>query len=112
MPRVESPDQLKARYDGAVHGIPAPLAILDMAAVHTNAADLVRRAHGTPIRLATKSLRVRSLIEQVVAMPGYRGLLGYSLREALFLVRAGSSDDIVVAYPTVDTAAIADLACR
>ena len=44
-------------------------------------------------------------------MPGYRGLLGYSLREALFLVRAGSSDDIVVAYPTVDTAAIADLAC-
>lgn len=108
--RVENPTALKARYDGAVSGLPAPLAILDVAAVHANAADLVRRAHGTPIRLATKSLRVRSMIEQVVALPGYSGLLGYSLPEALFLFRAGSSDDIVVAYPTVDTAAIAELA--
>ena len=50
------------------------------------------------------------MIEQVAALPGYAGLLGYSLPEALFLVRAGSSDDVVVAYPTVDVAAIADLA--
>ncbi len=107
---MESPAARKARYDSAVRGIPAPLAILDLAAVRANAADLVRRAHGTPIRLATKSVRVRSAIEQVVAMPGYAGLLGYSLREALFLVRAGSSTDIVVAYPTVDAGAIADLA--
>lgn len=107
---MEDPVAVKARYDSAVRGLAAPLAILDMAAVSANAADLVRRAHGTPIRLATKSLRVRSMIEQVLALPGYSGLLGYSLPEALFLVRAGSSDDIVVAYPTVDTAAIADLA--
>ena len=101
---------LKARYDDAVRGVPAPLAILDMDAVTANAADLVRRAHGKPVRLATKSLRVRSIIESVVALPGYRGLLAYSLREALFLFRSGSNDDIVVAYPTVDTAAIAELA--
>ena len=101
---------LKARYDHAVRGVPAPLAILDMDAVTANAADLVRRAHGKPVRLATKSLRVRSIIESVVALPGYRGLLAYSLREALFLLRAGSDDDIVVAYPTVDGDAIADLA--
>jgi D-serine deaminase-like pyridoxal phosphate-dependent protein len=86
------------------------LAILDVAAYRANAADLVRRAAGTQIRLATKSLRVRSVIEEVAATPGYAGLLAYSLREALFLVRSGSSDDIVVAYPTVDAAAIADLA--
>ena len=107
---METSAALKARYDTAVRGIPAPLAILDGEAVRANAADLVRRASGTPIRLATKSLRVRSVIEQVVEMPGFAGLLGYSLREALFLVRAGSSDDVVVAYPSVDTAAIADLA--
>lgn len=101
---------LKARYDDAVRGVPAPLAILDMDAVTANAADLVRRAHGKPVRLATKSLRVRSIIESVVALPGYRGLLAYSLREALFLFRSGSNDDIVVAYPTVDSAAITELA--
>ncbi len=101
---------LKARYDAAVRGRPAPLAILDLPAVRANAQDLVRRAQGVPIRLATKSLRVRSTIESVSAMPGYTGLLGYSLREALFLVRSGSSDDVVVAYPTVDAAAIGELA--
>ena len=108
--RVETASALRARYDAAVSGLPAPLAILDVAAVHTNAADLVRRAHGTPIRLATKSVRVRSVIEEVGAIPGFSGLLGYSITEALFLFRAGSSDDIVVAYPTVDAAAIAELA--
>ena len=107
---MEPTAALKARYDTAVSGLPAPLAILDMAAVNANTADLVRRAHGTPIRLATKSLRVRSVIEQVLAMPGFAGLLGFSLAEAMFLVRAGSSDDVVVAYPTVDAAAIAELA--
>jgi D-serine deaminase-like pyridoxal phosphate-dependent protein len=107
---VEPSAALKARYDTAVSGLPAPLAILDVEAVRANAADLVRRAHGTPIRLATKSLRVRSVIEDVVGTPGYAGLLGYSLAEALFLARAGSSDDIVVAYPTADAAAIAELA--
>ena len=107
---MEDPTALKVRYDAAVEGLAAPLAILDVPAMHANAADLVRRAQGTPIRLATKSLRVRSVIEQVAALPGYAGLLGYSLPEALFLVRAGSSDDVVVAYPTVDVAAIADLA--
>ena len=110
MPHVETSAASKARYDAAVRGLPAPLAILDMDAVHANVADLVRRAHGTPIRLATKSLRVRSVIEEVAAGPGYAGLLGYSLAEALFLVRAGSSDDIVVAYPTVDSPAIGELA--
>ena len=100
----------KARYDRAVAGRSAPLAILDVDAYRANAADLLVRAGGRPIRLATKSLRVRSVIEEVAALPGYAGLLGYSLPEALWLARSGSSDDIVVAYPTVDRAAIAELA--
>jgi D-serine deaminase-like pyridoxal phosphate-dependent protein len=106
---VESPAARKARYDAAVAGLPAPLAILDMDAVRANAQDLVRRAGGTPIRLATKSLRVRSIIAEVAGLPGFSGLLAYSLREALFLHRTATSDDIVVAYPTVDRAAIAEL---
>jgi D-serine deaminase-like pyridoxal phosphate-dependent protein len=107
---MESRASLRRRYDRAVAGRAAPLAILDVPAYRANAADLVRRAHGRPIRLATKSLRVRSVIEELAAQPGYRGLLAYSLPEALFLVRSGASDDIVVAYPTVDRVAIGALA--
>lgn len=107
---MESAAARKARYDRAVADRRAPLAILDVPASRANAADLVRRAGGRPIRLATKSLRVRAVIEQVVGSPGFRGLLAYALPEALFLARSGSSDDIVVAYPTTDAAAIAELA--
>ena len=108
--RMEAAAARKARYEVAVAGRSAPLAILDVPAYRQNAADLVSRAGGRPIRLATKSLRVRSVIEEVGALPGYAGLLAYSLSEALWLARSGSSDDIVVAYPTVDRAAIASLA--
>jgi D-serine deaminase-like pyridoxal phosphate-dependent protein len=107
---MESAAAARVRYDAAVAGHAAPLAILDRPAYLANAADLVRRASGRPIRLATKSLRIRATIEEVAALPGYSGLMAYSLREALWLFRAGSSRDIVVAYPTVDRAAIADLA--
>ncbi len=36
-------------------------------------------------------------------------MLGYTLREALWLERQRITDDIVIAYPTVDRAALADL---
>lgn len=101
---------LRARYTEAVAGLPAPLAILDQDAYRANAADLVRRAAGIPIRLATKSLRVRSIISEIAALPGYRGLMAYSLREGLWLHATGASDDILVAYPTTDRAALRQLA--
>ncbi|MGO1408020.1 MAG: amino acid deaminase/aldolase, partial [Brachybacterium sp.] len=43
-----------------------PLAVLDLDAFDANAADLARRAAGTPLRVASKSLRVRGLLERVL----------------------------------------------
>jgi D-serine deaminase-like pyridoxal phosphate-dependent protein len=88
----------------------APFAVVDLAAFDSNAADLLRRARGLPIRVASKSLRCRHLIERVLARPGYRGVLCYSLAEALWLHASGTSDDLLVAYPTVDRAALRALA--
>lgn len=85
-----------------------PFAVLDKAALRANAANMVLRANGTPIRLASKSLRVRSVIEDVLALPGYAGVLAYTLPEALWL--SSSVRDVVVGYPTADRAAIAELA--
>lgn len=86
-----------------------PAAVVDIDAFDRNARSLTRRAAGTPIRVATKSVRVRSLIERALRAPGFRGLLCYTLREALWLAELGA-DDLVVAYPTVDQDAIRTLA--
>lgn len=99
-----------ARYDRATAGLDAPLAIVDIDAFDANLADLVRRANGTPIRVASKSLRCRYLLDRALAAPGTAGVLAYSLAEALWLHRHGSSDDILVAYPTVDATALRALA--
>ncbi len=98
------------RYNAATAHLEPPFAVVDMAALRANAADMIRRAAGTPIRLASKSVRCRHIIEQVLGLDGFRGVLGYTLPEALWLHAAGTSADIVVAYPTADRTALARLA--
>jgi D-serine deaminase-like pyridoxal phosphate-dependent protein len=98
------------RYDRATAHLDPPFAVVDLAAFDSNALDLVRRAGGLPIRVVTKSLRCRNLIERVLAMPGYRGIMSYSLAEALWLHASGTSEDVLVAYPTADRAALRALA--
>lgn len=93
----------------ALAGVPAPTAVVDLDTFDANADALVRRAGGLPIRVASKSVRVRSLIERVLARPEFQGVLGYSVAEAIFLVRNGI-DDVVVAYPSVDLASIREVA--
>lgn len=100
---------LGARLDAATGHLPAPLAVVDLDALEANADDLVRRAGGMPIRVASKSVRVREVLTRVLARPGFAGVMGYSLREALWLVSQGV-DDVLLGYPTVDTAALDDLA--
>src|SRR6202050_2306705 len=105
-----SPEALRASYDRLTAEEDPPLAIVDAGAFDRNAASLTRRAAGRPIRVATKSLRCRALIERALARPGFRGVMCYSLPEALWLNAAGTSDDLLVAYPTVNAAALRALA--
>lgn len=100
----------RRRYDEATKHLDPPLAIIDLDAFDHNAADMVRRAGERPIRVASKSIRCRYLLERVLAVPGYAGVLTYSLPEALWLCAGGVSSDLVVAYPTTDRAALTQLA--
>lgn len=86
-----------------------PALVVDLDAVDANAADMLRRAGGKPIRVASKSIRIPQLVAHALAIPGFQGVLAYSLAEALWLFRQGISDDIVVAYPTLDARAIKEL---
>jgi D-serine deaminase-like pyridoxal phosphate-dependent protein len=92
----------------ATSQIEAPFAVVDLDAFDRNAADLLRRAGATPVRLASKSVRCRVLIERALAA-GLRGILAFTLPEALWLAARGH-DDLVVAYPTVDRTALRALA--
>jgi D-serine deaminase-like pyridoxal phosphate-dependent protein len=97
-----------ARLDAATADLDPPFAVLDLQAFDANAGDLLRRAGGRPIRVASKSVRCREALRRVLARPGFAGVLAYSLPEALWL--AGGDDpvstDVVVAYPTVDRTAL------
>jgi D-serine deaminase-like pyridoxal phosphate-dependent protein len=108
-PLPEPPDALRARYDRATAENDPPLAAVDLAAFQANAADLVARAGGKPIRIASKSVRCRHLLAEALSYRGFAGVLAFTLPEALWLASAGPGDpcgDIVVAYPTADRAAL------
>ncbi|MFD4138418.1 MULTISPECIES: amino acid deaminase/aldolase [unclassified Streptomyces] len=97
------------RFDRATAHLDAPLAVVDLDAFDANAADLVRRAGGKPIRVASKSVRCRALLERVLAMDGFAGIMSFTLDESLWLARAGF-DDVLLAYPSADRSGFAELA--
>lgn len=101
---------LRRRYDAATADVEPPLAIVDMDALRANAAALAERAAGKPIRVASKSVRCRAILEEVLAMDGFAGIMAFTLPEALWLAGHDAGDDILVAYPTTDAHALAALA--
>jgi D-serine deaminase-like pyridoxal phosphate-dependent protein len=103
-----TPSSWWPRLSAATAHLETPLAAVSLEAFAHNAFDMTKRAAGTTIRVASKSVRIRSLIDAVLALDGYAGVLAYTLPEALWL--AETVDDIVVGYPSVDVAAIRALA--
>jgi len=96
------------RLDAATHALDPPFAVVDLDAFDANARDLLRRAGGKRLRLASKSVRVRALADRVLGA-GLQGILAFTLPEALWLAGHGH-EDLVVAYPTADRAALRELA--
>lgn len=72
----------------------------------------MRRAGGTPIRVASKSVRNRAVLRRVLDRPGFAGVLAYSLAEALWLAHGDDAvcTDVVVGYPSADRTALRALA--
>jgi D-serine deaminase-like pyridoxal phosphate-dependent protein len=106
--------------EAATAELDPPYGVISLPALAHNAFDMLDRAAGRPIRVASKSVRVRGVMDAVLALPGYAGVLAYTLPEANWLAtdapardgRAGhpAVTDVVVAYPTADRAALRELA--
>jgi D-serine deaminase-like pyridoxal phosphate-dependent protein len=98
------------RFEAIFSEVQAPFAFLDLDAVWANAADMLRRSRGKPIRIASKSVRSRPVLERLLDLdPGFQGVLGFTLPEAIWLWDQGFRD-IVVAYPTTDSGCLTRLA--
>lgn len=114
VPRESGPvrDALDA-VDAATRGLDAPLAALHLPGLRANLADLRRRAGGTRIRIASKSVRSLPVLREALGPDlrgdaAVRGIMAYSLDEALWLVEEGC-DDVLLGYPTVDRSALSRL---
>jgi D-serine deaminase-like pyridoxal phosphate-dependent protein len=103
-------DELKARYDAIFAGIAPPFAFVDLDAMRRNAAAMAAQAGGLPIRVASKSIRSAAVLRRALDLnPAFKGVLAFTAPEGLWLSAQGF-EDIVVAYPTVDRGAIAEVA--
>ncbi|MFC0005057.1 amino acid deaminase/aldolase [Micromonospora siamensis] len=103
-------EQLRQRLDRATAHLDPPYAVVDLDAFDTNATALADRAAGKPVRVASKSVRSRELIARALARPGWRGVMAFTLPEAIWLAGSGGTEDVLVAYPTADRGALDRLA--
>jgi D-serine deaminase-like pyridoxal phosphate-dependent protein len=107
---LPTPTEAYERFEAVFGGVPAPFAFVDLDAVWANAADVLRRSRGKPIRIASKSIRSRPMLERLLDLdPGFQGALTFTLPETIWLWERGLRD-LVVAYPTTDRAALTRLA--
>jgi len=99
------------QYEQIFAEVEAPFAFVDLDAVAANSAEMLGRAGGKPIRVASKSLRCRALLERILRDPGFEGTMTFTLPETLWLAEQGF-ENLLLAYPTADTGALEGLALR
>jgi D-serine deaminase-like pyridoxal phosphate-dependent protein len=97
------------RYEALFADVEAPFAMVDLEAMWANASDLLRRAAGKPIRVASKSVRCRSLLRAILDRDArFRGVMTFTLPESLWLTGEGF-ENLLLAYPSADRVAYAEL---
>jgi D-serine deaminase-like pyridoxal phosphate-dependent protein len=101
-----------AQLEQIFEEIEAPFAFVDLDAMWANADAMLERAGAKPIRVASKSLRCRALLERILRRhERFAGLMTFTLPETLWLAEGGF-ENLLLAYPTADTGALGELALR
>jgi D-serine deaminase-like pyridoxal phosphate-dependent protein len=109
---VPVPPQSHERYEQVFAEVEAPFAFVDLDAMWANAEAMLGRSAGKPVRVASKSVRCRALLEAILGRDErFRGLMTYTLPETLWLAEQGF-EDLLLAYPTADVGALEELALR
>src|SRR4051794_19423470 len=96
-------DSAYARYEAAFADRDPPFAFVDLDAMWSNADEMLARAAGKPIRVASKSVRCRPLLDAIARRDErFRGLMTFTLPESLWL----GDPDMLLAYPTTHREAL------
>ncbi len=78
---------------------PMPYAFLDLDVLEQNIQQVLARADGKRVRLASKSLRSVAVIQRILkADPCFQGIMCFTAREAVFLASKGFAD-LLIGYP-------------
>lgn len=97
-------------YKSIFAGRPMPFAFLDLDLLKQNIRQIVARAHGKRVRVASKSLRSVAVIRRILAAdPCFHGIMCYTAQEAAFLASRGF-EDLLIAYPAWNEQDIAAVA--
>jgi D-serine deaminase-like pyridoxal phosphate-dependent protein len=77
-----------------------PFAYLDLDLLEQNIRQVVSRARGKRVRLASKSIRSVPVLRRVLeADPSFQGIMCFTAREAVYLASQGFQD-LLIGYPT------------
>jgi len=108
----EPPTRRHAELEDIFAEVEAPFGFVDLDSMWANADSMLDRAGDKPIRVATKSIRCRPLIERILGRDQrFEGLMSFTLPETLWLADRGF-ENLLLAYPTTDLGALAELALR
>ncbi len=83
-----------------------PLAFVDMDLLDENIVTILKRAGDKRIRLASKSIRSKFILDYVLKSdPRFQGIMCYTADEAIWLSENGF-DDLLIGYPSMNTGAL------
>ena len=101
-----------AEFEQIFEEVEAPFAFVDLDAMWSNSDAMLERADTKPVRVASKSLRCRDLLERILRRDErFDGLMTFTLPETLWLAESGF-ENLLLAYPTANTGALGELALR
>ena len=87
---LRRPGKPTSEYEQIFEEVEAPFAFVDLDAMWANADSMLERAAGKPIRVASKSVRCRALLEKILRRDErFAGLLTFTLPETLWLAEHG-----------------------
>jgi D-serine deaminase-like pyridoxal phosphate-dependent protein len=95
-------NQKYKNYSEIFVNTPKPLAYVDLDLLNNNIDDVLLRAQGKPVRIASKSVRSVELLKRIFERsPKFQGIMSYSALEAEYLLK-NNFNNILIAYPIVN----------
>src|SRR5215471_1755597 len=86
-------------YRSVFAGRQMPFAYLDLDLLEQNIRQVLSRARGKQVRLASKSIRSVPVLRRILESdPGFQGIMCFTAREAVYLANQGFSN-LLLGYP-------------